>query len=139
MGNDYIYEVTLEVRDYECDMQGIVNNAIYQNYLEHCRHMFLKTIGLDFEKLHLEGKDLVLVHADIKYIRSLKSGDRFIVKLYLQKVRRLKLIFVQDIYFETTGERMLSAKMTATCLKNGKPSLDETIVDIIGSHLNFDL
>ncbi len=32
MGNDYIYEVTLEVRDYECDMQGIVNNAIYQNY-----------------------------------------------------------------------------------------------------------
>ena len=32
----YIYELTLKVRDYECDLQGIVNNANYQHYLEHC-------------------------------------------------------------------------------------------------------
>jgi acyl-CoA thioester hydrolase len=24
----------MSVRDYECDMQGIVNNSVYQNYLE---------------------------------------------------------------------------------------------------------
>ncbi|MCK5684321.1 acyl-CoA thioesterase [bacterium] len=139
MDINYIHENVLEVRDYECDIQGIVNNAIYQNYLEHCRHMFLKSIGLDFAQLHNEGKDLVLVHADIKYIRSLKSGNKFICKLALQKVRRLKLIFIQDIYIENTGEHILSAKMTAACLKDGKPSLDETIVDIIGSHLDFEL
>ena len=29
----YIYELKLKVRDYECDLQGIVNNANYQHFL----------------------------------------------------------------------------------------------------------
>ena len=28
------YRLKFKVRDYECDMQGIVNNSVYQNYLE---------------------------------------------------------------------------------------------------------
>ena len=38
---NYIYELKMKVRDYECDLQGIVNNANYQHYLEHTRHEFL--------------------------------------------------------------------------------------------------
>lgn len=37
----YIYELKMKVRDYECDLQGIVNNANYQHYIEHTRHEFL--------------------------------------------------------------------------------------------------
>ena len=33
--SQYIYELEMKVRDYECDLQGIVNNANYQHYLEH--------------------------------------------------------------------------------------------------------
>ena len=49
----YIYELTLKVRDYECDLQGIVNNANYQHYLEHTRHEFLSSVGVSFAKLHV--------------------------------------------------------------------------------------
>ena len=42
------YELIMKVRDYECDLQGIVNNANYQHYLEQTRHEFLLSIGLSF-------------------------------------------------------------------------------------------
>ena len=49
---DYIYELKMKVRDYECDLQGIVNNANYQHYLEHTRHEFLSSTGVSFAALH---------------------------------------------------------------------------------------
>ncbi len=38
------FSIQLKVRDYECDMQGVVNNANYQHYMEHARHEYLKAI-----------------------------------------------------------------------------------------------
>ena len=52
---DYIYELKMKVRDYECDLQGIVNNANYQHYLEHTRHEFLSSTGVSFAALHEQG------------------------------------------------------------------------------------
>ena len=46
------FELTLDVRDYECDLQGLVNNAVYQNYLEHARHQYLASLGLSFARFH---------------------------------------------------------------------------------------
>ena len=52
---NYIYELEMKVRDYECDLQGIVNNANYQHYLEHTRHEFLTSVGVSFAALHEQG------------------------------------------------------------------------------------
>lgn len=73
----YIWES--EVRDNEIDVQGIVNNANYFIYMQHARHKHLKSLGLNFEQMHRDGFDLVLVHTEITFKAPLKSGDEFIV------------------------------------------------------------
>jgi acyl-CoA thioester hydrolase len=61
------YGLEFIVRDYECDLQGVVNNANYQHYLEHTRHEFLISKGISFEKLHDEGLDLIVTKVEIEY------------------------------------------------------------------------
>lgn len=67
---NYIYELEMKVRDYECDLQGIVNNANYQHYLEHTRHEFLTSVGISFAALHEQGVDPVVV---LCWLRSVKK------------------------------------------------------------------
>ena len=77
---EYKHELEFKVRDYECDMQGVVNNGVYQNYLEHARHEFLRSRGIDFARLTEEGVNLVVIRAELDYRKSLTSNDSFVVR-----------------------------------------------------------
>jgi acyl-CoA thioester hydrolase len=114
------YSLKFEVRDYECDLQGIVNNAVYQNYLEHARHKYLKSIGLDFAQLHDEGLDPIVYRIEIDYKKSLKSGDEFSIALTVERDGNLKFIFNQQIFRNET-ELVLKAKVIAVFTSKGKP------------------
>ena len=76
--SQYIYELEMKVRDYECDLQGIVNNANYQHYLEHTRHEFLTSVGVSFAALHEQGVDPVVARINMAFKTPLKSGDEFV-------------------------------------------------------------
>ncbi|NPA44820.1 MAG: acyl-CoA thioesterase [Chlorobi bacterium] len=121
MKEKYIFQLEMQVRDYECDIQGIVNNSVYQNYLEHTRHEFIKTAGLDFAKLHEEGIDPVVYRVEIDYKLPLKSGDKFISKLNYETNGHVKINFLQDIYRKKDDKLIVRAKVIAVILKNGKP------------------
>ena len=73
----YQHELTLKVRDYECDLQGIVNNANYQHYLEHARHEFLLSIGISFAQLHEQGIAPVVARINMAFKTPLKSADQY--------------------------------------------------------------
>ena len=117
----YVYEMEMMVRDYECDMQGIVNNAVYQNYLEHCRHEFLNEVGLNFGQLCRDGIDAVLTRIEIDYRLPLKSRDRFIVQLGMHKQGRLRFVFEQSIIRKADGKTVLEAQVTGVLTREGKP------------------
>lgn len=120
----YLYRLEFAVRDYECDLQGVVNNAVYQNYLEHCRHEFIKTIGLDFAELAERGMNLVVIKAELEYKRSLKSGDRFWIGLNLEPISPLRYRFRQDIYLHPDDQLVLKAWITGTGVNaKGRPEL----------------
>jgi len=123
------HELTLRVRDYECDLQGVVNNAVYMNYLEHARHEFLKSRGINFAELTRQGIHLVVVRAELDYKQSLTPGDRFLIRTCFEQDGRLKFIFIQDIIRLDDQALMLSARITATALnEKGRPFVPEDIL-----------
>ncbi len=126
---DHHFEMEMEVRDYECDIQGIVNNAVYQNYLEHCRHKFLNHVGLDFAELHNDGIDAVVIKAELDYKFPLRPGDAFLVRLKMARQGRLRVIFNQEVIRKTDEKLMVKAKITAVLTKSGRPLPSDLLVE----------
>jgi len=122
----YVWEN--EVRDYECDLQGIVNNAHYQHYLEHARHRFLLEAGIDFAELTARGVLLVVTRIEIDYKYPLRSGDRFRVELELERISRIRFAFTQEIYRLGEEKLAIQAKVfTAAMNEKGRPMLPREI------------
>ncbi len=115
------HTIELAVRDYECDLQGIVNNAVYLNYLEHARHTFLLSQGIDFAKLHTEGVDLVVSRIEIDYKLSLTSGELFIIISSMRREGHLRVIFSQEIRRKSDSKLVVKAKVTGVGLHKGRP------------------
>lgn len=127
------HETRLLVRDYECDLQGVVNNAEYMHYLEHARHEFLKSCGIDFAEVTRQGIHLVIVRAEMDFRASLAPGDDFLVLTRFEQASRLRWVFLQDIVRSRDHALMLAAKMTATALDDrGKPFVPEDLLARLG-------
>ena len=118
---EWMHELELEVRDYELDIQGIVNNAVYQNYLEHGRHKFIQMLGVDFAEMHRNGIDPVVVKAEVDYRISLTSGDRFVIRSKVEAVGKLRFVFTQEIIRSVDAALAVHARITAATLVNGRP------------------
>ena len=130
MDATYDFEIEFKVRDYECDMAGIVNNSVYLNYLEHARHEFMKTMELDFKGLLDSGIFPVVARADLSYKTPLRSGDSFIVKIRVE-YSGVKYIFYQDVYRLPDHKLCLKSIITTTSLINGKLATSDIIIDAI--------
>lgn len=118
----YQFTLPLAVRDYECDYEGIVNNAVYLNYIEHARHEFLKQRGLKVVDLAQQGINLVVIRIEIDYAWPLRSGDSFVVGVNLERVSRLRYGFWQDIYRLPDRRPILKAKVIGTAVDaSGRP------------------
>ena len=115
----YIFELQMKVRDYECDLQGIVNNANYQHYIEHTRHEFLSSLGVSFARLHDECIDPVVARLNMAFKTPLKSGDEFISKLYIKK-EGIKYVFYQDIFRLPDMKPVIKATVETVCVINGR-------------------
>lgn len=126
------FSLRFEVRDYECDLQGIVNNAVYQHYLEHARHVFLKQRGLDFAALARDGINLVVTRIEIDYFYPLRSGDQFSVSVRLERVSRLRFRFVQDIIRLADQKPIVAANVIGTAInERGRPILPRALDQLL--------
>ena len=103
----YTYETIMTVRDYECDIEGIVNNANYLHYTEHTRHLFLQHCGLSFADMHRAVK---------------KEG--------------IKYVFYQDLFRERDEKLCFSGVIEIVCLVNGRLANSDDYDKALAKHFS---
>lgn len=130
MTNDYAFEMSWKVRDYECDLQGIVNNAVYMHYLEYTRNEFLNSTGTNLADLHAKGIDIVLVKITMALKASLKSGDEIVSKMNLHK-ERIRYVFEQEIYRKSDNRLSCKATVELVSVVNGKLANSELVDELL--------
>ena len=107
-----------EVRAYELDLQGIVNNAVYLNYFDNVRIKQCISLGIDWSEWHYKGFDFVLYNADITFKSALRAHDTFYITSCIERISRLKILFTQTIFRKPNDELVAIAKNTVVCLDN---------------------
>lgn len=123
----------MRVRDYEVDVQGIVNNANYLHYMEHTRHEFCRNAGFSFREMHERGIDPVLRHVEVEYLHPLGLGEEMTSCLKLIR-EGARFVFVQDIY-KMSGEPVIKGKATVVCLENGKITRGDVLAQAFKNYL----
>ena len=131
---NYIFTHEMKVRDYECDLQGVVNNANYQHYMEHARHEFLETLGVNFGKLHEDGIDAMVAKITIEYKLPLRSGDKFVIGINLQR-QGAKIVFTQDLFRLSDGKLCTNGIVETICLENGRLTRGDIFDEVFKNYL----
>jgi acyl-CoA thioester hydrolase len=128
---EFLYRLEFIVRDYECDLQGVVNNANYQHYLEHTRHQFLVSRGISFSELHNQGLDLIVTRVIIDYKFPLRSRDKFYVTMKVRREGNVRLIFDQEIFRSSDDKQIVKAEVTGIASRNGRPVSPEPLLKML--------
>ncbi len=128
-----LFRHEMKVRDYECDIQGVVNNANYQHYLEHARHEFLLSEGVSFSKLHNEGVDFMVSKATLEYKNPLRGDDKFFVSIAMKR-EGAKLVCLQNIHRLPDEKLCVKGRIEIVSIENGRLTRGEKF-DELFNHL----
>ena len=126
----------MKVRDYECDAQGIVNNANYLHYFEVTRHEFMCAVGISFKDSHALGVDPVVARADLRYKTSLVGNDPFLSSLTVER-KGVKMIFHQEIRRKSDNEICCTGTIEAVVLVNGVISRGDYYDEMMKEYLTI--
>lgn len=118
------FAIKMKVRDYELDQYGVVNNAVYLNYLQHVREEWMHYIGFNSGDFARAGNALALSECNVKYMRPLRTRDMFNSRAWVTKVSATsfhlyqELVKVEEDEHACKEEVALSATCIVVCLDN---------------------
>ena len=128
------FEYKMKVRDYECDSQGVVNNANYLHYFEATRHELMEKCGLRLRDLTDEDIIPMVRNANVTYRNSLRGSEEFICNVRIERTG-LRYLFHQQIVRVPDNTLCATAIIEVFCLIKGKISkpeiFDKAFIDYI--------
>jgi acyl-CoA thioester hydrolase len=113
---------SIMVRGYELDSYGHVNNAVYLQYLEQARWVFMKDEEL-LEFINDEKLFLVVTETNIRYMREANLFDELIIETTM-KSEKPYLVFKQKIINVKTRTMISRATVKTIFVNQQRMPLD---------------
>ena len=109
----------------ECDMMGVVNNAVYAHWMEDARVDALSQIGCDYGDVEAHGFAGPVLRLAIEYKSSARFGDDVDITVSFDRYTGARLALSYEMRERATG-KLLATATSEHCfidLKTGAPIL----------------
>jgi acyl-CoA thioester hydrolase len=102
----------------DTDAAGVVYHGKYIYWLEAARIDFFEAIGCPYTELQADKIGFIPVEINIKYLRSLKFGDSFVIKVWISKLTRATIFFNNVV--ECNGQKISESVVKLACVDESK-------------------
>jgi YbgC/YbaW family acyl-CoA thioester hydrolase len=120
--SEIMFEYRLNVRGYELDSFGHVNNAVYLNYFEQARWEIIKQADL-INWFRDNQLFLVVTETKVRYSSEAKLFDELLIRTKVEKEAPY-LVFYQKMYFEGSKVKACSAIVKTLLRDKEKHTID---------------
>jgi acyl-CoA thioester hydrolase len=104
------HTMALRVRQYEVDVLGHVNNAVYLNYLEQVAVEHAESLGFTHERLLELGGLFVVRRHEIDYLGAAAAGDELRVTTWVESFSGARALRTYEIVHAGSGRRLVAAR-----------------------------
>lgn len=133
-------EVQLKAQFYDVDTMRVVWHGNYVKYMEEARCALLDKIGFNYDEMEQAGYAWPVVGIQLKYVRTIKFGQDFVVKASLiEYENRLRIKYLFSDPF--TGQKITVAESTqmAVDMNKGESLLasPKCLIKAVEAHLDI--
>jgi acyl-CoA thioester hydrolase len=100
----------IKVRHNEVDALGVVNNAIYQQYLEQAAVAHSEYLGFDLERYQSLGGVFVMRRIELEYLRAAVADDVLAITTWILEIRGACAIRRYEIRRQGEPDLLLTAE-----------------------------
>lgn len=100
------------VRYAETDAMGVVHHATYLVYFEEGRSHFMREMGSDYAGIEASGFQLPVTEVAVRYVGSLRYGERVRIKCQLMENRSRRLTFSYEVANATASNVLVTGFTT---------------------------
>ena len=125
------FEYPVVVHPHHTDYGGIVWHGTYLQWMEEARIEYLRSVGLDYAQVVSHGFELPVVEANLRYHRSLKMGEKAIVKTRVHQLRGVRMNFEYQITDWRGSTLYVSGRVTLVGIDREKGKIMRQLPSIL--------
>lgn len=118
----FFTENTIRVRYAETDQMAVVYHGNYAQYFEVSRVEALRSMGLSYKQMELEGVSLPVLKFETKFIRPAKYDDLLTIKTEIREIPTTRITFHHEVFNEKNELLTLGlVQLVFVDIKTGRP------------------